>query len=884
MSLEQYRRKRHFQRTPEPKGKQPRAPGAHYVIQKHAARRLHYDFRLEMDGVLKSWAVPKGPSLDPSVKALAVHVEDHPIEYALFEGIIPEGEYGAGTVMVWDQGTWRPEGDARRGYRDGRLAFELFGEKLRGHWSLVRLKPKPGEDADNWLLIKRKDNASRGRGDPAVVDAYPNSVVTGRDLEQIASDADRSWTRNGEEKTRARTRSLKTSKTAIADAAPNPAKLPGARKAKMPAELQPQLATLVREAPRSDEWIFELKFDGYRLLSHIRNGRVELRTRAGNDWTSRFPTLADAAKLLPVRTAILDGEVVVLARDGTTDFQALQNLMRRGRDEDVVYYVFDLPYCDGYDLTAVPLIERKALLKALIASAKLPNRVIRYSDHIEGDGADVLSLACRSAVEGVIAKRIDSVYESRRSAAWVKLKCLKRQEFVIGGWTDPSGRRSGIGSLLLGYYQRADLIYCGRVGTGFTEQSLTDLRERLDKLTTDRSPFLNSPKGHDAKGVHWVRPALVAEVEFGSWTDDGIVRHSSFHGLREDRAPRAVRREVALQRAAGARTRSTGAADLPREVEREAPPSRLEIRLTHPDRVLYPENGITKRDLAQYYAAVADWILPHVVQRPLAIVRCPEGREGQCFFQKHVTSSMPNGVRGIDVQEHGKREMCLAIDDAAGLVGLAQMGCLEIHPWGSREDDLDLPDRFILDLDPGDGVPWRELVHAAREVRDRLESAGLQSFPRTTGGKGLHLVVPIQRGPRWHELKQAAQSFALALERRDSRRFIATSSKVKRAGRIYIDYLRNERGATAIASYSTRARFGAPVATPIRWNELTPNLDPNEFNVETVSRRLFRLKSDPWESFFTVKQSMIRSVIDSLVDAGHSSRRRLRAHAVALRR
>jgi bifunctional non-homologous end joining protein LigD len=848
MSLEEYRKKRQFNQTAEPRGRQGKADSARFVVQKHDASRLHYDFRLELDGVLKSWAVPKGPNLNPAVKALAVHVEDHPIEYASFEGTIPEGQYGGGTVMVWDEGTWEPEGDPRRGYERGSLTFRLRGQKLKGRWKLLQMHGKAGDEGKNWLLLKIKDDEAIGPDDRPIVDAEPRSMTSGRALEEIAQGSDATWTSNGKPAQARRRRAAGPGRAGAPGPEGEKPALPGARKTAMPKVIRPQLATLVREAPSGNEWIFELKFDGYRIICRKDDGNVVLRTRAGHDWTHRFPRVARAAAELDVGNALLDGEIVVTAPDGTTDFQALQNLMRRGTDEDLVYYVFDLPYYDGLDLTQVPLIERKHLLEKLVAAQDRKDRVIRYSDHLEGSGSRVFEHACRSPIEGLVAKRIDSPYEQRRSAHWVKLKCAKRQEFVIGGWSEPRGRRQGLGALLLGYYRNPQgLTYCGRVGTGFTLETLSDLAERLAPLATEEPPFVNPPVGRAASGAHWVAPRLVAEVEFGSWTRDDIVRHAVFVGLREDKTSLEVSREVAVDPPATARKvdRSTKGA---RSVK--------SMRLTNPDRVLYPEADLTKRDLAEYYASIADWILPHLVHRPLSLVRCPDGRQRTCFFQRHMGENMPEPIRGIEVPGKERTERCIAIDDAAGLAALAQIGALEIHPWGSREDMLDHPDRLIFDLDPGEGLDWRELVRAAREVRDRLQELSLTSFVRTSGGKGLHIVVPIERTMEWAPLKAFARAFATSLERHDPGRYIARMSKARRAGKIFVDYLRNDWGATAVASYSTRACPGATIATPLSWTELRAGLDPRAFTVRTIPRRLVRLRHDPWNGFFTLRQKV----------------------------
>jgi bifunctional non-homologous end joining protein LigD len=745
--------------------------------------------------------------------------------------------------MVWDEGHWEPEGDARCDYQRGSLTFRLFGKKLRGAWKLIRMHGKVGDGGKNWLLMKLKDDEAADSGEPLIVDRETRSVASGRTLDEIASGSKgprRAGNRSAARELPAQGRAQKT---------------------KMPEMNRPQLATLVREPPTGADWIFELKFDGYRLICRKEGRRVVLRTRAGHDWTGRFPTVARAAARLPVDQAMLDGEIVILAPDGTTDFQALQNVMQRSSDQDVLYYAFDLPYYHGADLTRTPILERKRILEQLISAQKEPGGVIRYSDHLDGTGTRAFRRACRSAVEGLVAKRVDSPYEQRRSGNWVKLKCSNRQEFVIGGWSDPKGSRQGLGALLLGYYRTTGkFTYCGRVGTGFTEESLADLHERLARLGTDEPPFVNPPTGHAAADAHWVKPELVAEVEYGSWTREGMLRHSVFLGLRDDKKPGAVSSEVP------ARTPRAERPATPRRPHsalsgKNGQHKNRRVVLTNPDRVLYPEGPITKRELAEYYEKVADWILPHLMHRPLVILRCPEGREHACFFQRHMGQGMPAAIHGIEVLEKEGTELCMTIEDRDGLVALAQLGALEIHPGGSRDDELDRPDRLIVDLDPGEGVEWSALVRAAREVRDRLNDLKLASFVRTTGGKGLHILVPLARTIDWKQLKSFAHAFARWLESDAPDRYIATMSKARRAGKIYVDYLRNERGATAIASYSTRARRGATVATPVRWDELGARLDPQAFDIHSVPVRLKRVRHDPWEGFFEVRQSLSKSAL-----------------------
>jgi bifunctional non-homologous end joining protein LigD len=902
MGLKEYKHKRNFKKTPEPAGRNVKAGrGRHFVVQKHDASRLHYDFRLEHDGVLKSWAVPKGPSLDPSVKSLAVQVEDHPLEYAKFEGIIPQGEYGGGTVMVWDRGTWEPEADADKGLKSGKLKFTLHGKKLHGSWSLVRMSGRAGEDGKNWLLIKHRDAAAKSATQVDILKQEPLSVLSNRDLDEIAADADATWSSktkrsgNGKPKssTKSKVRKVKTTRRAVKKkrnaaplAASELAKLPYARRAAQPKEFGPQLATLTNQVPEGDGWLHELKFDGYRILAHIEGARkVRLISRNGKDWTARFRVVADAISDLPLKAGLLDGEVVALDNGGVSNFQRLQNSLKTGNDASLVYYVFDAPYLDGYDLTNVPLLQRKEVLARVVHSAHPKNDGrVRYSDHIEGHGAHVLQRACQSGMEGIIAKRAEGVYHQFRTPDWLKIKCTKQQEFVIGGYTKPEGSRIGFGALLLGYYANGELIYAGRVGTGFTQQSLKQLAAELKKRTLVESPFTNPPTGAERRGVTWVKPELVGEVEFTEWTSDGRLRHPSFCGLREDKPAKAVIREnpkvigtsprshshngraqkgSAIMRTTSKKSIKTASRNLLSKRSSAVAADGVSVagvRLTHPDRVLYAEDKITKRDLAEYYERVADWILPYVAGRPLTLVRCPEGYMGECFFQKHLTGSLPDAIRGVMVDVKGKQEEYVAIDDVAGLVGLVQMGVLELHPWPAREDNLDRPDMLVFDLDPGEGTTWKDVVAGARELRERLEAAGLTTFLRTSGGKGLHVVVPLARRNSWDEFKAFAKSVADTMTRDAPERYIATMSKAKRRGKLFIDYLRNQRGATAIASYSTRRRRGAPVATPIGWDELSSRTRPDKFTIENLPKRLNKLKKDPWADFFKTRQTITRDV------------------------
>ncbi len=901
MALEEYRRKRRFDVTPEPSGKvgKRKAKELTFVIQKHAATRLHYDFRLEMEGVLRSWAVPKGPSLDPGEKRLAVHVEDHPLDYGTFEGIIPKGQYGGGTVLLWDQGTWHPEGDPVADYRKGRLKFRLDGEKLQGSWMLVRMHgDRAGEDKENWLLVKEKDETAEPGSGEAVIERNPQSVASGLSLEEIAANPERVWQSNREEKvkTAARRAGAKavTAKKA-AGSAVDPKAIEGARKAKMPERVEAQLATLVDEVPRGAEWIHELKFDGYRALCHVQGGKARVITRNAKDWTDRFAVVARAVERLPVREAVLDGEVVVLEPNGTSSFQALQNAMSEGRENDLVYFAFDLLHLDGYDLRRAPLLARKEALGALVAdlSGDGPGEgTIRFSDHVQGSGEDFYRQACGFALEGVIAKRGDLGYHGGRNKDWLKIKCVKRQELVIAGFTEPAGSRVGFGALLLGVYEGDDLVFAGKVGTGFNDKTLREMRRRLGKMEVKESPFTKTPRPiarkatrEAARGdVHWVRPELVGEVAFTEWTREGILRHPTFQGLREDKSPRQVVREtpqappeekkkpaarsVAARPAAKTATRKAAAK------KKAAPPPKLGpertgktteigeigeiggVRLSSPGKVLYPEQGVTKSELALYYERIADWILPHIENRPLTLVRCPEGQAKECFYQKHVNERFPAAVHRVEVDESAKAVPYGAIDSLKGLISLVQMGALELHIWGSRRDQIEKPDYVVFDLDPDEGLGWERVVEGALRVRDRLAGLGLETFLKTTGGKGLHVVLPLTRRLEWDEVKAFTKAVSEDIAASEPDRYTSKLPKVRRQGKIFIDYLRNGRGATSIAAFSTRARPGAPVSAPLFWEELESDVRANTFNVRNLPQRLASLRADPWEGIYKVRQSI----------------------------
>jgi bifunctional non-homologous end joining protein LigD len=830
MALADYNKKRDFSRTAEPPGKRARsAEGDSFVIQKHAARRLHYDLRLEHGGVLISWAVTKGPSLVPGEKRLAVHVEDHPLDYGDFEGTIPKGEYGGGTVIVWDRGRWNPVGDFRKGYAKGHLEFELHGEKLHGRWHLVRMAKKPREKRENWLLIKADDEFAREASDSDILEQRPESVKTGRMIEEVAHE-EPGWS--------SKTGRIEKANPAGADAAARPvrdkseaksapAKLPkGARKAAFPGFIEPTLATLKSTPPAGGDWLHEIKFDGYRLQAQIRSGQVSLFTRSGLDWTAKFgAAISDALARLSVEDAIIDGEVVVEGAGSASEFSALQDDLANRRTDRLVFYAFDLLYLNGYDLRPAPLINRKAALAGLMTGSG----VLRYSEHFDEDGEIVLRHSCRLSLEGIISKQRNAPYRSGRTKDWIKSKCSQRQEFVVAGYVPSSTSRHLIGSLVLGYYEDGKLIYAGRVGTGFTHKVAGDLFRKLDPMRVPKSPFARKLLAEEAYQARFVRPEFVAEVEFRRWTADGIVRHASFQGLREDKKAEEVVRESAVPAAPAERARP-------------------EFKLTHPDRVYWKDVGVTKQGLAEYYAEVWPRMGPFIVNRPLALVRCPDGVGGQCFFQKHEWAGQSKEIVKAHDPEDG--ETLIAISGLPGLIGLVQGGTLEIHPWGARLDDIERPDMIIMDLDPGDGVPWAEVIAAAGEVRERFRAAGLESFVKTTGGKGLHVVAPIKPRARWEEVKNFAKGIADAMTADAPERFIATVTKSKRGGKILVDYLRNGRGATAVAAYSSRARPGATVSMPLAWSELNPAIGPAYYTVMNAPARLAALNADPWADFW----------------------------------
>jgi len=877
-TLRTYRAKRNFGKTAEPRGKAGRTKGARYVIQKHDATRLHYDLRLELDGVMLSWAVTRGPSLVPGDKRLAIHVEDHPIEYNTFEGTIPKGEYGGGTVMIWDRGTWSPDHDPHKGLQKGHLDFELHGEKLKGHWHLVRMRKKPGDRQEPWLLIKAADEIARTKRAPDILDEMPDSAASGRTMDEIATSPKKVWHSNKPARTKAQAKSAASptqvgrraraprksaaAKPKTSDASPS-GQIPHPR---VPGFIKPCLATLSTAAPRNGGWVHEIKFDGYRIQARIAAGHVTLKTRTGLDWTEKFPTVAAACGALADHGAILDGEIISANADGASDFSALQGDLKSGRHDRMAYYVFDLLHLDGRDLTAEPLTERKRALAILLR--ELPkNGAIKLSEHFDEDGATMLRHACAMHLEGIVAKRANAPYRSGRGGDWLKIKCASNQEFVVLGY-EPSDKKGRlIRSILLGYYDDGDLRYAGRIGTGWGRTQERDLERRFKEVARQTTPLAAIPAEERRRGVRWLQPRLVVEVDFRGWTAGDRVRQGSFQGLREDkpasqvvreqvvreneRMPQTtVRKQAALRQKAPAKIRS--AKSKPLKSNKTSPVTVAGIALTHPDRVYWDDVGVTKAMLADYYTKVWDWMQPYVADRVLALVRCPDGASGQCFFQKHASAGIDTTHLKL-VPDDG--DTSIAIDSVQGLVSLAQAGVLEVHTRGSTIDRLDEADRLVFDLDPGPGVEWSAVVTAAREVRQRLRDLKLESFVKTTGGRGLHVVLPIKPVP-WDDAKNFCRGIADQMAADHPDRFTATIKKAARTNRIFVDYLRNSREATAIAPYSTRARPGATVSVPLTWEELGAQKVSNAFTLENLPKRLARLRRDPWENMARIKQPL----------------------------
>ncbi|MBD8706534.1 DNA ligase D [Pseudomonas sp. CFBP 13711] len=878
--LDEYNRKRDFDATPEPSGSTKKkrtsskksAHALQFCIQKHDASRLHYDFRLEIDGSLKSWAVPKGPSLDPKAKRLAVHVEDHPVEYATFEGSIPEGHYGAGDVIVWDRGVWTPLSDPADAYAKGKLKFELQGEKLGGVWNLVKTHI-PGKQ-EQWFLIKHQDEFARPETDYDVVKALPDSVLSERTL--IPK-------KRGGKSTASRSAKPRPEQPKPVEKVPAPrkksakAQLVGAEPAEIPDLIKPELATLVESAPEGD-WRYEIKFDGYRVMARVADGKVQLFTRNGHDWTHKLPRQAEAIAGLGLESAWLDGEMVVANDDGVPDFQALQNAFEAGRSSNIIYYLFDMPFLNGMDLREVPVEQRRtALSKAL---ERTDDEVLRYSEDFAEVPEVLLNSACQMKMEGLIGKRAGSPYVSRRSGDWIKLKCKRRQEFIVVGYTDPKGARSKFGALLLGLHDAdsGELKYAGKVGTGFNEATLGTIYDQLTPLHGKKAAVVNPPTGFEAKGVHWLKPVLLAEVAFAEITKEGSVRHAVFHGLRTDKPAESITEElpapaVSAEQTSEPESEPEEPEEKPKPARKRATASRAakseesrpgsaaptdattgKIRLTHPERVIDPTSGATKRDLADYYIRISEWLLPQLAQRPVALVRAPEGIGGELFFQKNADRLAIPGIETMGKEYTGHPVML--INNIEALIGAVQMSAMELHTWNAVAKNLERPDRFILDLDPDPALPWKTMVEATQLTLAVLDELGLKSFLKTSGGKGIHVVVPLTPKADWDAVKEFSHAIVKHIARLLPERFSAVSGPKNRIGKIFIDYLRNGLGATTICAYSVRTREGLPVSVPIHREELLEIKGANAWDINTVHERLAELDSDPWADLSKTRQTI----------------------------
>lgn len=815
--LAEYNRKRDFTKTAEPAGKRGKAKGGNsFVVQKHAATRLHWDFRLEVDGVLKSWAVTKGPSADPEDRRLAVRTEDHPLSYGGFEGIIPKGEYGGGTVMLWDRGTWAPiAGKSAKDIDDGHLHFTLDGERMKGEWLLLRMKGRPGEKRENWLLRKVGDGHAR-TGD-VLVEQGLTSVLTGRTMAEIEVDKAGTHSLKGK---RGDTFTQVMQKAAARNGRQARPRRKGA--GKPPAFRPVQLATLVDTVPTGNLWMHEIKFDGYRALIAAAGDAVAVHTRNGLDWSDKFVPLRAHLAALDLPPCLIDGEIIARNAQGNPDFSSLQAVLKRGHgsqtDTDALeFHAFDLLELDGQDLTAMPNIERKERLEALLAEAQPP---VFVADHVIGAGEKLLDAMCSAGQEGIIAKRVDAPYAGRRTKSWVKIKCTRRQEFVIVGWSKSSAKGRPFSSLLLAQHEGDRLVYRGKVGTGFDADGLAALAKRMERLVRKSAPV--EVDRAEARGATWISPKLVAEIAFAELTAEGRVRHGSFLGLRGDKPAKSV---IA-------------------ETPEPAPAAAISVNVSNRERIIFPDSGETKGDLADYYTAIAPLMLPFAANRPISLVRCPQGRARKCFFQKHDSGTFGDHVHHVPIREKdGGAEDYLYIDDAEGLVACVQMGTIEFHGWGARADAVESPDRMIFDLDPDEGLDFRECVKAAKDIRARLADLGLVTFAMLSGGKGVHVVVPLKAGHDWDVHKDFARRFAEAMSLAEPDRYVATMSKARRKGRIFIDWLRNQRGATAVLPYSARAREGAPVAVPIAWDELDGMKDAHPFSIRDAAKLIDRSQS-----------------------------------------
>ena len=835
--LERYNAKRNFDITAEPAGVVPRKRvkakrELQFVIQKHWASHLHYDFRLEVGGVMVSWAVPKGPSFDPAIKRMAIHVEDHPISYNTFEGEIPKGQYGGGTVIIWDRGTWEPVGDPREGLAKGKLIFKMHGEKLAGLWELVRIG-KPGDKKPPWLLLKKRGDAwARPLAEYDVITALPDSVV-GNPLGLVEEREPREA----------------QASTSPASAEPD---LASAQKAALPLKLEPQLATLASAAPADAGWLAESKYDGYRVLARISKGKAQLFTRNGNDWTSKLRSVANAVEALGINTAWLDGEIVVMNDRGVPDFNGLQNAIDNAASESIVYYVFDVPYLADQDLRAVPFGSRRKVLEALLEDRT--SERVRLSQTFDAPASQLLAAACQIGLEGVMLKRADAPYSSGRTQTWLKLKCQHRQEFVVVGFTDRTNANGEVGNLTLGYYDKGELKHAGAVGTGWSSSAGRDMYAQLKKLevkTPTVDPAAAKPgrwSKRSAGSQRWVKPEMVVEVAFAEWTPDGSVRHATFRGVRTDKPASSIRREdaTAVKSAATTSKSAKGGAA-------------LSVKVSHPERVIDKSTGITKVELVRYYESIAEWMLPHLKDRPVSLVRAPQGIEGQLFFQKHSEAKMP-GMTELDAALWPGHDALLAVNSAEALVNAAQFNTIEFHTWNSKSGRIDTPDRVIFDLDPGEGVTWAHLQEAAVLTKSFLEQLGLQAWLKTSGGKGLHVVVPLAPKLEYDAVKAFSQAVVQHMAKVIPSRFVAKSGGSNRVGKIFIDYLRNGHGQTTAAAFSARARPGLGVSMPVSWAQLPELKSGAQWTIATAREYLTFQKNDPWADYWKSRQTLTKAI------------------------
>ena len=800
-----YNAKRDFAQTAEPAGTLAPGHGNSFMVQKHDASRLHWDFRLEIDGVLKSWAVTRGPSLDPGEKRLAVRTEDHPLSYATFEGTIPKGQYGGGTVMLWDRGTWSPiKGKSAKDLEKGHLHFVLDGERMKGEWLLIRLKPRGKEKSENWLL-RKIDDAEAG-GTDTLVETALTSVATGRTMAEIAEG----------KKSKILPGTGRGNNEAGGGERPKRTAGKSPTKGKLPAFRDFQLATLVDSVPTGSRWLHEVKYDGYRVLVAIAGGKVKIYSRSGLDWTEKFPGIAEAAATLNVGSALIDGEVVAF-KDGKPDFSTLQDAIANGGD--MTLFAFDLLELDGEDIAALPNVQRKERLRPLIEGA---DARLQFAEHILGSGEQLFETMCREGYEGIVSKLADAPYRGQRSKSWLKVKCIRRQEFVIVGWT-PSDKSRGFRALLLGLNGPDGFTYAGKVGTGFDTATMLDLSAKLAKLEV-KKPTVEAPRAA-VRGAHWVEPKLVAEIAFAETTPDGVLRHSSFLGLREDKAAKDV------------------VAEKPVAADTVAVPE-VHVKVSSRERLIFPDSDVTKGDLADYYALIAPAMLPWAANRPISLVRCPQGRAKRCFFQKHDAGTFGDYVHQVPIREKdGSTEDYIYIEDADGLVMCVQMGTIEFHGWGSSVATLEQPDRMVFDLDPDEDLGFDVVKKAAEDIKNQLAEIGLVSFAMLSGGKGVHVVVPLKPQAEWPAVKDFAERFCRALAEAEPERYVANMSKAKRKGRIFLDYLRNQRGSTAVLPYVARARSGAPVAAPVTWAELRDIDSAHRWGVRDGAELLERANS-----------------------------------------